>query len=229
MSARTQVTLAQFTSRVYDTLGNNSFWTSDEIRQYINSALRTWNSLTGYWHGRITYTTTPNTIYYCLPSTLVFGAHVEFNGVPITKSSIFDWDQADPHWASKRGPAQEWSPIGIRIISLRPIDPAGGNSVTVDGVTVTPILVNSNDYIDIGEEEFKSLVDYIHHVAAFKEGGQEFGSTVPLYKQLIASAGAKNEKLRASALYRRVMGLDETSQRKYRRLKTELNATVGMH
>lgn len=223
MSARTQVTLTQFETMVYYRLGNAAFWTSDEVRQQINAALRTWNSLTGYWRGRLLLSTVANVPYYALSASLVFGAHVEFNGVPITQGSVFGWDQGDPYWEASRGTPVEWSPVGIGIIATRPVDPIGRNSLLVDGVTVTSILTNGGDYIDIAEDEFRVLVNYVQHLLVFKEGGAEFNSTLPFYKDFIQAAGIQNEKFKASALYRRTMGLDEDKQQKVWRTKPQMN------
>ena len=219
MAARQIVTLTQFTTLVYNRLGNTAFWTSDEVRQYINAALRMWNAMTGYWHGQTILTAAANTTYYVLPATLVFGAHVEYNSSPLSLGSVFSWDQSDPNWMFRRGTPVEWSPVGINIIALRPIPPVPGGQILVAGVTTTPVLVAGGDFIDIGQEEFLVLLDYIEHLAVFKEGGQEFASTIPAVKAFLVAAGVYNEKLRASAIYRRAMGVDRSQQQKPWRTK----------
>jgi hypothetical protein len=211
----TSISLAQFTTLVQNRLGGAStFWTSDEIRQNINAALRTWNCLTGYWKTRLTFNASVNVPYYALPASLVFGARVEIDGVPAALGSVFSWDQDDPNWMFKRDKPEEWTPVGLGIIGLRPIPSSNAFSVLVDGVTVTPTLTVAGDKIDIGQEEFQALLDYIQHVLSFKEGGQEFQSTMPAYQRFIAAAGVRNEKLRASAFYRHAMGVDRDLQLK---------------
>jgi hypothetical protein len=228
MAARTIITLSQLLTYCYDRLGNQSFWTQAEVTKLINEALRTWNCLTGYWHGRIQFTTTANRIYYPLPAALVFGAHVELNGNQITESSVFNWDQAIPDWEASRDTPEEWSPVGIGIIALRPIDPVGNLSIVVDGVSTTPVLVNLGDFIDIGQEDFKALLDYIEHLGTFKEGGAEFDATSTLMQSFMRQAGVRNEKLRATSTYRRVMGLDEDLERKPIRVRAANEPQVGV-
>ena len=163
-----------------------------------------------------------------MPSTLVQGAHIEFNSIPLSKSSVFNWDQINPQWEASRGTPDEWAPVGLSIIAINPVDPGGNNMLVVDGISVTPILVNSGDFVDIGQEDFAPLMDYVQHLAVFKEGGAEFESSLPLYKSFIAAAGVRNEKFRASALYRLTMGLDDDQQLKPFRRKRQMQP-VGAH
>lgn len=223
MSARTKYTLAQIQSRVYDRLQQSPFWTTSEVTKFINEALRTWSCLTGYWKQRVTLSTLPTLPYYSLASFLTFGMRVEFNGSPLIQSTVTNWDKGYPEWEGNPGTPQEWAPVGISLIAIRPADAAGGNALVVDGCASAPVLVNPGDFIDIGAEELNSLLQYCQYLAAFKEGGQEFESSVALYQSFLKAAAVKNEKLLASAIFRRAMGIDnDLAGLRPRRTKSQL-------
>lgn len=159
-------------------------------------------------------TTQPNLPYYNLAGYLTFGMHLEFNSVPLIQSTVYNWDKGHPHWEgrpSSKGPT-EWAPIGISLFAIRPADRIGNNSLVVDGVSNAPILGTvanpAADFIDIGDEELNSLLKECQYLAAFKEGGQEFQSAIPFHQEFLKAAAVKNEKLMASAVFRKAMGLD---------------------
>lgn len=220
----TTVTLTEFIANVRERLGPTPFWTDNEIRNFTNSALRTWNCLTGFWSGGEALVTVGDHPYYPLQGTLVFGARVELDGVALDTGTVFGWDQQDPHWMSYRGTPQMWAPVGIGIVALNPIPAGGGQSLVVYGTAVTPILVNAGDTINIGREDFNALKDYIVHTLQVKSGGAEFQSSKSGYQAFIKAAGVRNEKLRASIFYRRVMGLEQDKTLK--RMRAAVNAVV---
>lgn len=228
MSARRQYTLAQMQAKVYDRLQQSPFWSTAEVTKLINEALRTWACLTGYWKKRITLTTQPTLPYYSLASFITFGMRVEFNSQPLSQSSLTNWDKGTPEWEGNPSTPQEWAPIGISLIAIKPADAAGNNSLVLDGVANAPILAAAGDFIDIGSEEFTALLGYCQYLAAFKEGGQEFESALPLYQAFIKAAAVKNEKLLASALFRRVMGLDtDLGGQRPRRTQSQMQPVGG--
>jgi hypothetical protein len=209
MSARQQYTLTQVQAMVAARLQQSPFWTAAEQTKLINEALRTWSCLTGYWKARIVLTTNSNlSPYYNIAGSLTFGMRVEFDGSPLTPSSLTNWDKGYPQWEGRPSTPQEWAPVGISLIAVRPADAAGNNSLVLDGVAASPILKLAGDFIDIGSEELNALIGYTQYLAAFKEGGQEFESVLPLYQAFLKAAAVKNEKLMASAIFRRAMGID---------------------
>lgn len=209
MAAYNTVTLTQFIANVRTNLGPSAFWSDSEITKFINAALRTWNCLTGFWSGQANVPLVANHPYYALPTALVFGARVELDGVPLQQGTVFGWDQQDPNWMSKRGAPQEWAPVGLAIVAMNPIPPSGGSILTVYGTSITPVLVNAGDKIDIGQEDFNALSNYVTHTLEVKSGGSEFESSRDDYKQFLAAAAVRNEKIRATDMYKRVMGLEQ--------------------
>jgi hypothetical protein len=210
MAPRQRVNLAQFRQQVRNQLQQSPFWTDAELNANINESLRTWNCLTGQWKRPVTITTQQNRPYYSLAGLLVFGMRVQFGSLPLAQSSLTNWDKESPQWEgrpSASGP-DEWAPVGISIIAIKPADAVGNRTLTINGVAATPILTTDADFIDIGEEEFDSLLNYNQYLAVFKCGGAEFESCLPLYQSFLKAAASKNERLNASNLFRRAMGID---------------------
>jgi hypothetical protein len=225
MSAYVTVTLTQFIANVRTNLGPAAFWTDDEIRQFINAGLRCWNSLTGFWSSSQNVPLVADHPYYALNGTLVFGARVELDGAVLQAGTVFGWDQQDPHWMSMRGRPEAWAPVGLGIIAVNPLPPSGGSILTVFGISVTPVLVNPGDFINLGQEDFNALSNYVTHTLQIKSGGAEFQSSMEDYKAFIQAAGVRCEKLRASTFYKRVMGLEADKQLK--RMRAAVNAITA--
>lgn len=224
MATREIVTLSTFDGLVTNRLGNAVFWTSAERTKLINESLRTWNCLTGMWRKRVTITTTANTIFYSLPSTMTFGTRVEYNSVGLDLGSIYDWDQGNPYWMADRSDPVEWAPVGLTMFAIHPADSRGNQGLVVDGVSATPQLSAASDYIDIGQEDFNAILGYIQHIAVFKEGGEEFKGSMDLFKRFMQQAAKHNAKLRATMRYRHIMGVDESEASKPRQVRGSMTA-----
>jgi len=224
MSARRQYTLTQILAMVGARFQNSPFWTTAELTAYINESLRTWACLTGYWKTRVVMTTLPTLPYYSLAGFLTSGMRVEFNSSPLAQSTVTNWDKGSPSWEGQPGIPQEWAPVGLSLIAIKPADAVGYNSLVIDGLSTAPQLVLSSDFIDIGAEELNTLMDYCQYLGAFKEGGAEFDAAVEtLYKPFLKAAAVKNEKLLASAIFRKAMGMDmDLAGIRPRRTKSQL-------
>jgi hypothetical protein len=208
MAPRTQHTLADIDAELLNRLEQSPFWAQPERTAYINEGIRAWACLTGQWKQKVLITTIPLNPYYVLPGVITFGMHVEFNGGQLIQSSVNSWDKADYLWENRPGTPSEWAPIDLRVIAIRRPDIVGFNSIAIDGVSAAPILVNPTDYIDMSEDDYTAYIGYLQYLAAFKEGGAEHENSLILYQTFIKQAAIRNEKLLASAIFRRVMGLD---------------------
>ena len=75
-----------------------------------------------------------------------------------------------------------WSASACSPVScLRPAN----QSLIVEGVTPTPVLT-SVGFVNLGEDELETILDYAGHVAQFKEGGQEFEASQEALKEYLA-------------------------------------------
>jgi len=229
MAPRAQHTLADIQAYLLNRLEQSPFWAQPELTAIINEGLRTWSCLTGQWKQKVLLTTVPLNPYYVLPAAITFGMHVEWNGKPLVQASIHSWDEGDYLWENKPGRPTEWAPVDLRVIAIRKPDPIGFNSLSIDGVSAAPILINQTDYIDMSEDDYTAYLGYLQYLAAFKEGGMEHENSLILYQGFIKQASIRNEKLLSSALFRRVMGLDnDDAGLRPRRRKPATGLPVGV-
>lgn len=196
------------------------FWTQAEATDAINEALLMWNALTGFWKDTITITTTSPNWDYALPASIVFGTRIEYEGKPLAQSSIGDMDYGHPGWQAQTTASggnvpttpQNWLPLSVDMIAIWPADATGGHTLTVDGVSATPQLVNAGDFIDIGNEELNVVLGYALHILALKEGGARFEATMSYFTEFLAAAAEENDQLTQSAEFRNFIGTDENRQ-----------------
>lgn len=192
------------------------FWTSTEATNALNEALLVWNSLTGRWRRNEPITTTANSFEYALPASMVFGMRIEFNGKVLAPASLHDMDNGKPGWQTQTTASggdvptepKKWLPISIDLIAIWPADAVGGNTLSVDGVSQTPVLVNSTDYIDIGDDQLNAILGYALHVMTLKEGGARFEATMPLFRTFLQEAAEENDQIQDSNLFMHFIGTD---------------------
>lgn len=220
MAVYQSYTLAQLQAQLVERTDGSPFWTAAEATDALNEALLVWNAFTGFWKDTVTITTTAMNWDYSLPDSMVFGMRVEFNGKPLNQSSLGDMDGGHPGWQSQNTTSggnvptepKNWLPLSVDMIAIWPADAVGGNTLTVNGVSATPVLVNSGDYIDIGNEELNAIVGYALHVMALKEGGQRFEATKPYFVEFLMQAAEENDQLTQSAMFRHIIGTDINRQ-----------------
>lgn len=216
-----QVTLAQMQTSLLERVETVPFWTSAEATSAINEALRIWNMLTGYWKATATIPTVAGVgnNWYAVSPGILYQTHAEWGKLPLELSSIGDLDYGQPGWeADVAGGTRPdgttlpprplvFAPAGLNLFAIWPND-ATANQLALDSIVQTPVLVNSGDYVDIGDEELHAILGYALHYLAFKEGGARFTATQVFYKQFISAAADQNAKLNASVFFRNAMGTD---------------------
>ena len=104
---------------------------------------------------------------------------------------------------------------------------AGGNTLTVDGVSATPVVVEDGDTVDLGDETLNVILGYALHALSFKKGGAYFANTGPLFKAFLLDAAEVNGLIKTTTLYRRLMGLDWRSLKKLGPSPTLMDAMTG--
>ena len=195
---------------------DTSFYVDDEGRLALNEALREWNLWTGRWRRRILLTSVIGQHQYALPSTLTYGMAVRVAGSALQPTSYFDLDWAQPTWRTETAGTgslpttpQVWAPQSLQQIVLWPApSTAVVNTIAVDGVSSTPVLVEDADTVDLGEELVDIILDFAIHVLAFKEGGPRWRATVPAWQALLQAAAEENSRLKANQAFSRAAGID---------------------
>jgi len=126
----------------------------------------------------------------------------QINGVNLTVDSIYNLDSFTPGWDD---PADAARPdnlafAGWNLIGLGPV-PDGAYGAALDILRPAPIPAADGDSVDLGPEEIDAILGYAQHLGTFKQGGQEFQDTIPLYEQFLRLAAIRNERLKASAIF----------------------------
>lgn len=191
------------------------FWTTAEADFALNEGLRMWNLLTGMWKARTVYTTSAGTMWINVPSALALNLRIDFNEYTLDPASMAEMDSGYPGWEGQFTDAggsvptspKNWIPAGLNLFAIWPGDATGSNSLVIDGVMTTPVLVNPGDYINMPPAELNALLGYALHVASFKDAARWAG-TIQYYKDFLVAATKYNNYLTASALYRKIMGLN---------------------
>lgn len=193
-----------------------SFWDDQETLDATNEALLLWNLLTGNWHTTVSLPTVAGQYSYALPSSLLYRTRLLVDGLPLSSSSREELNLGRPYWRTETTasggdvPSRPmlFAPISLRQIYLWPADAVGGRTLTIEGIAATPVLVTSGDVLDLGSEQEAVLLGMAQHILLFKKGGAAFQATQPLFQRFLAAAAEQNNRIRASTVYRTVMGLD---------------------
>lgn len=228
MAGYQQFTLPQLLALFYEQVGNNStFWRPDEATRILQDAFRTFNCLTGFWRARVDMglagPSTPGTVagqvYYATPAGLSYILRVEVNEIPLSSTSLYDLDYGQPTWESEQCTStttpQAWAPVGFNQFALWPSSFAGTESLVVEGVQPAPVLASlaPTDFVNLGQDELETILDYAQHLAQFKEGGQEFEASQLYLKEFLKEAAGRNAMLMQSSKFRTWMGLTDRKRR----------------
>lgn len=208
------LTLAQLRTRLQNRYESVPFYSAAEANDAINESLLTWGMLTGRWKRTLVIPTTANTYELGLPATMVYGMRVSFNGKPLTPTSQTGLDLGHPGWRTQTTgsgggvPTKPslWCPVSLQLLYIWPMDAAGHNSWTIDGVSATPTLSADGDYINLPEADVSTLLGFALHVLTLKKGGAWFAASMPLFNAFIDAAAAENSLITTSQWYRQFMG-----------------------
>lgn len=124
----------------------------------------------------------------------------QLNGVFLPNGSIFEMDAYLSSWQSTFERPQFAGMAGRNLMALGN-RPDGVYSVTLDLARNMVVPSAAGDYLQVGREDLDTILDYAQHIAAFKEGGQDFTETMQLLQNFLKAAGEKNARLRQAAFY----------------------------
>ncbi len=229
MAPYAQFTLAQLQDLFYQQVGGNrAFWRTDEVTRLLQEALRVFNCLTGFWRDRVDMgLTVAGQTWYSTPAALTYVLRVELNEQPMGSSSLYDLDYGQPAWESEQCGVNElpqvFAPAGFNKFALWPSSNAGTESLIVEGVTPAPVLSNVG-FVNLGEDELETILDYAEHAAQFKEGGQEFEASQLALKEFLKECGSRNAVLMKSSPFRKWMGLTDQKKRAMRSANEKVGA-----
>jgi hypothetical protein len=134
--------------------------------------------------------------------------------VPVQVDSI---REANTYRAGWRGEAAG-SPnaifqAGLNMLAVAPPPDSGPYSITATVVENAPIPSGDSANLQVAREDLDAILDYAEHIAAFKMGGSNFTSTMPLLQRFIAQATIYNRKLKEMGEYQQILyGLSQQQE-----------------
>jgi hypothetical protein len=217
-------TWAEIRDRLRERAEFKPFWDLDEARDAFNEALLTWNLLTGQWKRRLTLATVANQYEYAISALMLYRMRVTYNTLPLSPSSREELNNGRPNWRQETTTTGNdvptrpmlWAPISLQLIYIWPADAAGGGTLTLDGVSATPQVVEDGDTVDLEAAHLTTLLGFALHVLTFKKGGPFFAATLPFFKTFLEEAADENDLILTSQIYRQVMGLDRRDLKPFR-------------
>ncbi len=121
------------------------------------------------------------------------------SGVQIPLDRLYNLDTLRPGWEDTSG-TPDAAACAFDELALAKV-PDGAYSITVDVIRSAPLPTLGTDFIQVGKEELPYIIDYCRHVLSFKQGGQEFIATMPLYDNFVRGATQRNKFLKIKARY----------------------------
>lgn len=216
-----QRTLAQLQARMVQSWDESVFWTDAEARRALNESLRLYNLFTGFWKKRLVLPTVASGagftgLYYQTSSQLVMNLRMTYNDLNMTLGSIQELNFGRPNWrgelttdgADVPTRPMKYIPLGLDRFAIWPRDAAGGGALSIDGVTITPVLTNPADFVDLGQEEELALIGEALHIVSFKEGGPRWKATLGRHRDFLRACVDRNSRLASSSFFRNFLGLD---------------------
>jgi hypothetical protein len=194
-----------------------AFWSTAEANDAINEALRQFNLFTGYWRGSGTVVTVAADPFLTVPGTLTYRSRVTRPGQVLTRKSIREFYRSRLNWRTQTTTSggevpttvREWAPIGLGSIAIWPADAAGGLTLTIEAVKLTPILAADGNFLDAGDEEINALLDEALYILVAFKRPSEAESVKGKHTSFLQACLQKNDQLRGSSFFRRALGLDQ--------------------
>lgn len=100
--------------------------------------------------------------------------------------------------------------VSPNLIAVSP-QPDTTYSISQDMVRSMPIPQSGSDFLQISNDMLEPVLDLSQHIISFKQGGQEFQSTIPLRGNFLHMAGLMNNRLNANIFFRLL--LDQPASR----------------
>jgi hypothetical protein len=236
-------------------LESSLFWSDAEITDGINDALRFYQLATGRWKVRVFTPTVAKRCIYDLTALSAFQdqtskftkilapIRVVWTGLggkrqPLGWTSWDDMDAGFPGWQFQTNTTSGCpdTPLacglfgGLNYLFIWPADAVAGNSLQVDCIATTPVLVTGLDYVNLDSSEIPVLLGYVEHLLSFKLGGIKFQSTMESFVAFLKMCGERNGNLKTLSAFSSVIGADASRRTRPRRAgdATGKPETVGI-
>lgn len=137
---------------------------------------------------------------------------MRINNVPMQIDAVRGADLYNTGWQGATPTTPQTAlHAGLNKLALSPIADVSTYTLTATVVQNAPLPTLDADPVQVARDDLDSILDYAQHIAAFKQGGEEFNRTTPLLQRFLKMAGTYNSKLRELGEYQTMMA--DLSQR----------------
>lgn len=115
---------------------------------------------------------------------------------PLQIDAVQSGDNYRPLWENEAAstPKRLYT-AGLNLFALAPKPNSSTLDITLQVVENAPFPANGAEFIQVGQEDYDAILDLAQHIAAFKQGGMEFASTLPLFNNFLRHIKTYNAKL----------------------------------
>jgi len=121
------------------------------------------------------------------------------SNTPMPIDSLAAIDSSMPYWRNQAG-----TPVvgGVMydILAVAPISDTA-YPITVDLCISAPIPLAGDEFVQLGKEDMRQILDYAGHVMTFKCGGKEFENTFDQYDGFMKAVEGRNQLTAAKIMY----------------------------
>jgi len=115
----------------------------------------------------------------------------------------------------------------FRAGSYTGITNVSGYSIMLDVAQNAPVPVNSGDKVQLGREELDAVLGEAQHLAAWKQGGDEFLASMPLHQTFMRLALLRNQRLAAAVPSKQPL-YDRSSREEKQRVRVDGELPMGI-
>lgn len=130
---------------------------------------------------------------------------LRLNNIPLQYDAVRNADLYSPGWqALAQATPNTAYIVGLNLLGFSPPD-ASLYSITVSCVQNAPVPSLQGDFLQIGRDDYDTILDYAQHLALFKVGGKIFQDSLPLLENFFERAATYNAKLLQSGIFQKPM------------------------
>ncbi len=150
------------------------------------------------------------------------------NNIPLQVDAVTSGDDFNVGWqGAAQGPPMRLYLAGLNMIGFAPAPDSQPYGAVLSVVQNMPVPIGGGDLIQVGRDDYDSVLDEAQHLAMYKAGGTEFSDTFPLHANFIKRCTVYNSKLRTLGQFQKpiyeISQLDEERHPRY----AEPEALVG--
>lgn len=186
-------------TRLSEDISSPVTFTAAEVTNAINEGQRLFVLLTLCLESSSTIALTPGTAFYAPRSTFsswLLPLRASIGGARIVPATLEDLDALDTGWQSRTAAPSSYGSLGANLIFFK----GSTGTVKLTYARMPAALAGDSDVPEIPAATHPCLADFAINRVRAKQGGQEFGKTLPLWGRFLDTAMQTASYTRARSL-----------------------------